>query len=101
MPYVRISLMRPKHGHEDEVNSLIDRLTEYYQQQPGYVTGYRLRNIDGSGRVGRLGVWERHEDAEHAATTDHDLALRSQLNLLVEDTSHEEYSFEGLPTGAD
>jgi len=98
MPYVRISLMRPKHGREDEVNELIDRLVAYYEQQPGYITGYRLRNIDGTDRVGRLGVWDRHEDAEHAATTDHDLALRSQLNLMIEDESHEEYSFDGIPT---
>jgi len=97
MPYVRISLMRPKAGQENEVNSLLDRLVDYYERQPGYVTGYRLKNIDGSGRVGRMGVWERQEDAEHAAQTDHDLAMRSQLNIVIDEDSHEEYSFEGIP----
>jgi hypothetical protein len=96
MSYVRISLMHPKAGQEEALNSLLDRLVEYYEQQPGYLTGYRLKNIDGSGRVGRLGVWEHANDAERAAQTDHDLALRSELNMLVAEDSHEEYSFEGV-----
>ncbi len=37
------------------------------------------------------------EAAEHAAQSDHDLALRSQLNFAVQEDSHEEYSFEGIP----
>ncbi len=59
MAYVRISLMLPKRGQEDEVNSLLDRLIHYYEEQPGYISGYRLTDIDGSGRVGRLGVWSQ------------------------------------------
>ena len=43
--------MHPKAGQEDALNSLLDRLVEYYEQQPGYLMGYRLKNIDGSGRV--------------------------------------------------
>jgi len=97
MAYVRISLMLPKRGQEDEVNSLLDRLIHYYEEQPGYLSGYRLTDIDGSGRVGRLGVWSSDEAAEHAAQSDHDLALRSQLNFAVQEDSHEEYSFEGIP----
>ena len=97
MAYVRISLMRPKHGQENEVNSLLDQLVHYYQEQPGYIAGWRLTNIDGSGRVGRLGVWVSEHEAEAAAQSDHDLALRSQLNIAVDEDSHEEYSFEGVP----
>jgi hypothetical protein len=96
MPYVRISLMMPKHGRESELESLLDQLVDYYEQQPGYVTGYRLKNIDGTGRVGRLGVWEDQHSAERAAQTDHDLALRSEVNMLVDEGTHEELSFEGV-----
>ena len=96
MPYVRISLMRPKHGQEAEVDSLLDQLVDYYASQPGYLTGYRLTNIDGTGRVGRLGVWDSAHEAEAAAQSDHDLALRSQLNFILDEDSHEEYSFEGV-----
>lgn len=96
MPYVRISLMMPKRGQVDELNSILDKLVDYYEQQPGYITGYRLKDIDGSGRVGRVGVWEDEHAAERAAQTDHDLALRSELNMIVDDDEHEEYSFEGI-----
>jgi heme-degrading monooxygenase HmoA len=96
MSYVRISLMHPKAGQAEALNALLDRLVEYYEQQPGYLTGYRLRDIDGSGRVGRLGVWEHENDAERAAHSDHDLAMRSELNMVVDEDSHEEYSFEGV-----
>ena len=96
MPYVRISLMQPKPGQADRVNELLDQLIDFYEDQPGYVTGYRLTPHDGSGRLGRIGVWEDDKSAEHAATADHDLALRSELNMVVESGSHQELSFEGL-----
>ena len=93
MPYVRISMMRARTGEETRVHDLIDRLVAYYAQQPGFVTGYRLEPTEPDGFIGRIGVWERVEDADRAAQTEHDLALRSQLNMSVEE--HREYSFVG------
>lgn len=94
MPYIRVSLMQPKRGQEERVRGLLDELVTYYEAMEGYVTGYRLSHDD-TGRVGRIGIWDRAESAEHAATTDHDMALRAQLNMAVQDGSHEELSFEG------
>jgi quinol monooxygenase YgiN len=88
--------MLPKRGQANELDSLLDKLVDYYSEQPGFITGYRLKDIDGSGRVGRLGVWEDEHAAEAAAQSDHDLALRSQLNMVVDEDTHEEYSFEGI-----
>lgn len=98
MPYVRISLMRPKRGQEHRLTELIDQLVAYYGQQPGFIRGYRLNALPGdtSGRLGRIGVWESAAAAERAAGTDHDLALRSEVNMVVEDGSHEELAFEGV-----
>ena len=96
MPYIRISLMQPMHGQEQRVNELLDELIRFYEQQPGFLEGYRLSPVDRARHVGRIGVWERDEDAIHAAQNDHDMALRSQLNMLIEEGSHEELSFEGL-----
>lgn len=95
MAYVRISLMQPKRGQEERVGQLLDDLIEFYEKQPGYITGYRLRPHDGSNRVGRIGIWEHQDDAERAATDGHDMALRSELNMVVEDGSHQELSFDG------
>jgi hypothetical protein len=92
MPYVRISTMRARAGEEARVRDLLDSLIGYYAKQPGYIAGYRLESADGS--IGRIGIWQREEDAEHAAQTDHDLALRSQLNMSV--VEHEEHAYDGV-----
>jgi quinol monooxygenase YgiN len=95
MAYVRVSIMQPKPGQEARARELIAQLVAYYEQQPGYVRGYRLDHLDSSGRLGRIGVWVSEQDANHAAQTPHDLALRSELNLVVAEGGHQEYSFEG------
>ncbi|MBM4414678.1 MAG: hypothetical protein FJ035_00055 [Chloroflexi bacterium] len=100
MSYVRISFVRPLHGREDAVRSSIDKLVEYYGGQPGHLSGYRLEHVDGSLRFGRIGIWRSEEDANKAAQSEHDLALRSELNGLVEQGSHEEFSFEGTSSAA-
>ena len=96
MPYVRVSMMQARPGEEARVRDLLDRLIAYYAQQPGYLAGYRLEPTEPGGYVGRIGVWQREEDAEHAAQTEHDMAIRSQLNMAVVD--HTEYSFRGFAT---
>ncbi|MFA7296461.1 MAG: hypothetical protein WC211_04640 [Dehalococcoidia bacterium] len=95
MPYVRVSLMRPRHGEEARVRELIDRLVGFFSQQPGFITGYRLEPVEPDGYMGRIGVWESAEQADHAAQADFDLALRSQMNMSLEE--HVEYSFHGTP----
>lgn len=97
MPYVRISFVRPRHGREAAVRSLIGQLVEYYGAQPGNIASYALAHTDGSLRFGRVGIWQSEDDAERAAQSEHDLALRSELNAVIDDGSHEEYSFEGTP----
>jgi heme-degrading monooxygenase HmoA len=94
MPYVRFSLMRPKNGEEARVRDLLDRLVEFYSQQPGYIDGYRLEPTEADGLLGRMGVWESEQDATRAAQTEYDLALRSQLNMSV--AEHTEHSFQGV-----
>ncbi len=42
-------------------------------------------------------VWEDAGHANRVATSEHDLKLRSELNLAVEPGSHRESSFDGLP----
>jgi hypothetical protein len=93
MPYVRISLMHPRQTEEARVHELLDRLVAYYAEQPGHISGYRLEPTDPDGYLGRIGVWETEQDAERAAQTEFDLALRSQLNAAVDE--HREYSFNG------
>ncbi len=47
MPFVRISLMKPKQGSEQRAQDLIDQLTRYHEQQAGFLGGYTLCLADG------------------------------------------------------
>ena len=91
--YVRLSLMSPKAGMRDRVLELHEQLIEWLPGQPGFVRGYLILSGDPQGRVGHLDVWRSEQDADHAAQTDHVLALRSELLLLIEDDSHAEHSY--------
>ena len=97
MPYIRISLMQPMTGQEARVNELLDALTRGYEDKDGYLYGWRLEPVDRARHVGRLAIWEDDSHAHHAAQDEHEMALRSQLNQVIEDGSHEELSFHGIP----
>ena len=94
MSYIRLSLMKPRQGQEAAVRELLDGLVLYHEGQAGYLTGYRVEHAEGD-RVGRLAIWEHEADAARVAITDRDMALRSQLNLVVADGSHEEMALLG------
>jgi len=94
--YIRISTMTPKLDQASKVDQILDELVTLYSEQPGFISGYRLRPHDGSARVGRIGIWETEADAERAANLPHGFALRSDLNRAVEAGSHQEYSFTGI-----
>lgn len=97
MPFIRISVMEPKPGQSATVSALLDELVALYQRQPGCLANYRLEHREGTGiRLGRVGIWSTIADAERAASADHDLALRSRLNQLVEPDTHEEFTFDAV-----
>jgi len=83
MPYVRIALMQPKAGSADRVRELQAELLRYDRTLPGFLGGYLLDPTDGSGRIGRLVLWESRSDADGAAQQQHTLTLRSALTPLI------------------
>lgn len=87
MPYVRISLMKPLEPYRTDIQRLEEDLLRYFKTQPGFIEGYLLWATDGTGRIGRLTVWEREEDADQAAQQPHTLAIRSEMRLRVEEES--------------
>jgi hypothetical protein len=100
MSFVRISLMKPKARQGRAARDLLEKLACYHQQQLGYVFGYTLASTDGGIEIGRVSVWADEQAANRAATTRHDLSLRSQLNLVIEPGSHRESSFDGTSSHA-
>lgn len=102
MAYVRVSFMVPHQGSEPEVEAVLRRLSDFYVNQPGYITGWVLTPHEHmrTKRYGRVGVWATEDDAERAAQEDGVLSLRSQLRRLVDEDAHEELSFHGDPDQA-
>jgi heme-degrading monooxygenase HmoA len=97
MAFVRISIMIPVQGQEARVAEILDDLVKFYHGRQGFITAYRLSADPHAAvkRMGRISVWESEEDAHRTASEQHDLALQSQLKLMVQDQTHEEYSFIG------
>jgi heme-degrading monooxygenase HmoA len=95
MAFMRLSLMTPKPGQAAEVGELLEKLLKLYVGRPGFIAAYRLSSDthSGSPRMGRVSVWESEDDAHRTAVSDTDIALQSQIKLLCEDETHEEYSF--------
>jgi quinol monooxygenase YgiN len=83
VPYVRIALMQPKSGHSHEVRDLQVELLRFDRTLPGFLGGYLLEPSDGTGRIGRMILWETRADADRAAQDQHTLTLRSALPPLI------------------
>jgi len=102
MPYVRIAQMISRPGHEAEVEEILKKLSQYYVQQRGYLSGYHLTpHKDGAMiRHGRVGIWESEMAAQTVAQTEHSMALRAQLLRLIDEDSHLELSYQATPDPA-
>jgi heme-degrading monooxygenase HmoA len=88
VPYVRFALMQPRPGQAQKLRALHTELLRYDRTLPGFLGGYLLEPADGTGRIGRLVLWENRADADHAAQQQHTLTLRSALPpLIVSDAS--------------
>lgn len=92
MAYVRISISTPKQGGRTRALEIEDALLEYHKAQPGFQAAYKLVSPT---RVGRLSIWDSEASADHAANSEHVLALRAELLTLLAET--QELAFEGEP----
>ena len=84
MPALRLSIMVPLPGSRAEVERLLTHLEDLLAKHPGYVMGGRFNAADNSNEVGRIGIWRSHAEADHAATDDDVIAVRSQLHQIIQ-----------------
>ncbi len=97
MQYVRISLMTPRAGQSHEVTRLLSQIIALCSQQRGFRGGMIIGGQPGADRlVGRVTLWEDRASADLTARTDHMLALRAQLDLLVADQRRLEYGLDAV-----
>ena len=92
MPYIRISLMTPAKGKSDEVRRLNQELSAFYIAQDGCLQSFVITAADGSGELGRVSIWQSEATADHAASHEHSMSLRSRLRLAVK-RGHVDRSF--------
>jgi quinol monooxygenase YgiN len=91
--YLRLSLMQPLHGREDEVLALHRNLVASLANESGFVRGFVITAGDPEGRIGHLNVYGSEEDADRVANTQHVLSVRAELLQLIEEDSHVERSW--------
>ncbi len=94
MPYIRLSMLTPRSGQEGRAAQMLEELVAHHRDQPGCRVSYALAAVGASGRAGRMAVWDDEQCANAAAATAHDLALRSELSLLIVPGSQEERAFD-------
>lgn len=93
---IRLSLMHPKKGELEHVLRLQREIVRWLQGKPGYLGGYVIVGGDPQGRVGHVSIYASEHDADQAAQSDHVLAIRSELLLIIEEGSHVEHSYLGV-----
>lgn len=92
MPYVRLSIARPRHGEERRLEELMLRLNKLTADQEGCLESHTLKPHDNSGEIARIAIYRDEAAAEHAANNAAIMALRSEMHLIVE-PSHTERAF--------
>lgn len=92
MPYIRLSIMKPRRGEEARCEELLRKLDEAAAAHAGCQVHYLMRPHDDSGEIARLAIYESEESAERTANDTHIMALRSEIHLLVE-PGHTERAF--------
>ncbi|MGB2694046.1 MAG: hypothetical protein WBD55_02525 [Dehalococcoidia bacterium] len=93
---VRLSLMQPKPGAQERVLELQQQIVSWLPGKPGSIAGYIIVGGDPQGRVGHVSIFRSEQDADQAAQSDHVLAIRSELLLVIEEDSHVEHSYIGV-----
>jgi quinol monooxygenase YgiN len=92
MPYIRLSIAKPRRGQEARLEELMRKLDATLKSQPGVITSYVLKPHDDSGEIARIAVYENEHVAEAAANNQSVMAIRSEIHLASE-PGHVERAF--------
>ena len=84
MACLRLTLIEPAPGNEREAQRVMATLDACLARTPGLILSFVTDA--GSGRVGRISLWQSKEAANQVALRDDILALRSHLKRLSRST---------------
>ncbi|MEO8539445.1 MAG: antibiotic biosynthesis monooxygenase [bacterium] len=92
MPYIRVSIAKPRKGEEARLEELMRKLNDLSANQEGHLESWVLKPHDNSGEIARIAVYESEHAAESAANSTSFMSLRSELHLITE-SGHTERAF--------
>jgi len=92
MPYIRLTINKPRRGQEARLEELMRKLGDLSKGQPGFIEGWLLKPNDNSGEIARIAVWQDEASAEAIANNQSWMALRSEIHLCVE-PGHQDRAF--------
>lgn len=94
MTYIRLSLARPRTGETAaHLEELFRQLAHLTSTEDGCIQSFLLQPHDDSGEIARIAIYRDEKAAERAALGDAIMALRSELDLIVEPETHQERAF--------
>ena len=94
MTYIRLSVARPRTGETAKhLEDLFRELAQLTSGEDGSLQSYLLRPHDDSGEIARIAIYSDEKAAERAASGESVMALRSQMDLIIEPRSHQERAF--------
>jgi len=96
MPYVRLSIARPRPGQGRRLEEVMGKIVDFVSRQEGCQRSYLLKPHDDSGDIARIAIYDDEQAADRAANNEHMMALRSELNLAAQE-GHMERAFFDIP----
>jgi len=92
MPYIRLSIARPRRGEEKRFEEVMRKLAAVAGESAGCQASYVLKPNDDSGDIARIAIYDEEASAESAANSQTILSLRSEMHLVCE-PGHTERAF--------
>jgi len=92
VPYIRLSVMKPRPGEEQRMEDFMRKLTALVLEQEGCTESYLMKPRDDSGEIVRMAIYADERSAENSANSTPVMALRSEIHLLSE-PGHVERAF--------
>ena len=84
MACLRLTLLEPRAGNMEEMQTVLTALDEKLAREPGLIFSF-VTEVEAD-KLGRIALWQSKEDANHVAMREDILALRARLRSLALDT---------------
>jgi hypothetical protein len=84
MACLRLTLIEPRQGNREEMQTVLSMLDERLARTPGLIFSF-VTEIEAD-RFGRIALWRSKDEANRIAMRDDILALRARLRTLASST---------------